>query len=534
MGLASHQVDPECLELDAPAHPMVDDLLSVQKEPASIVGQDGNFIMACLGHGELSGPADAEILRADLRQLGAGLSRPIEVHCGIRLFLDGGAFEVGVIEIFPAQSVSGIVSLGSQGRAGNRHMIFGIGRRVTNGDGIPGALRDAFQGADRIKRSDFRTSVHFHLNLVRGEPDHGDGVNLRGVQGQNISLIFQEDDSLLGHFAGEFLMLGRVDLGGIQLPGAVQQSGADDGAQNAMHVFVDGRGGRLAVLQGQVDRRRVEIFRLARHLKIVAGVDDGGRLVATMPIGHHHAIKSPSLLQYVGQEITVGAGVDSVNAIVGGHQRPYVALLHSGLERRQINFTQGALAYLDITLPAIDFFVITGEMLDAGGCTRALHSQDITNRHPAGEERVFAEVFSVAATQWRTLDIDRRPEQNLASHLFVVGFITDGRGGLPDQGRVPSRRHYDAAGESRGGAAVGFADAADASAGIGHAHRGDLQPRNGHRGVAAGPADERDFFVEGEPAEEIVHPVLKRGIFIEVDRVILSPDLGSKKRQRQG
>ena len=54
--------------------------------------------------------------------------------------------------------------------------------------------------------------------------------------------------------------------------------------------------------------------------------------VGSSPVGENESFEFPVVLQHVGEQIFVLAGIVSVHAVVRTHDRAYVGIQHSDLE----------------------------------------------------------------------------------------------------------------------------------------------------------------------------------------------------------
>ena len=76
-----------------------------------------------------------------------------------------------------------------------------------------------------------------------------------------------------------------------------------------------------------------------------------------------------------------------------------MGVLDGGLEGGEVDLVQGALADGDVDTVALELFVVDDEVLDGGDDAFGLDALDIADGHLAGEERVFAVTFEVAAPE---------------------------------------------------------------------------------------------------------------------------------------
>ena len=109
--------------------------------------------------------------------------------------------------------------------------------------------------------------------------------------------------------------------------------------------------------------------------------------------------------------------------VIGSHNAPSLAFGNGSLERRQIDFMQGAVAHNDVHLMTVFLIVVQRIVLHTGRRTRALQSLDIWHHHTACQIRVFAHIFEVAAVERGSVDVHSRPQH----HVFAAidGFLSE-------------------------------------------------------------------------------------------------------------
>ena len=263
-------------------------------------------------------------------------------------------------------------------------------------------------------------------------------------------------------------------------------------------------------------------------------VDGLPGVVAAAPVGNDGPVEAPLPFQYAVQQALIVADVLTAVEIVARHYRPAAAFLHRLFEGREIYFVEGAVVQIDVYGMAIRLFVVETVMLDAAGDSVLLHFAYIRHHHFAGQVRVFAHIFEVAAVQRRTGYVDTRAEQHVflavagllayglaveGSHFRVPGGCKAGQGREGDYGvigpaglvpLVPKHlRAYSVGAVS--GPEFGYAEA-------GH---------TGARKLALG-VDDCDFFFCGHTGERISDSLVEIPAFVLIDRKILFRGAGDK------
>ncbi len=201
----------------------------------------------------------------------------------------------------------------------------------------------------------------------------------------------------------------------------------------------------------------------------------------------------------------------AVDELVGGHDVPDTAFLHSGFEGGQVDFVEGALADGFVDTVALELLIISGEVFEAGDDAFALDAVDVGDAELAGEIGVFAVAFEVASPERLAVDVDGGAEDHVAAEGF--GLLGDGLAFLLDQRSVPRGGHADAGGEGGGfdahGRVGGRGDGgaaepgADAHGAVCHFDGGDAEAQDGGGFHPAGAGEHGDFFVEGHAGEQV-------------------------------
>ncbi len=195
------------------------------------------------------------------------------------------------------------------------------------------------KGHVHLRRVDVGATAALEVGFLRRPAD--DGHVLRVAQGQQAVVLQQHhrlgrDAPRQGMMGGhvEFTLLGRFGRA------------ADDG-QDAAGGFVHHRLIQFAVahrLDDGIDARLLG----AGHFQVQPGLQRRHPVVHRAPVGDDKALKTPLVLQDVGQQAVVFGGVGSVDLVVGAHHRPGLGLGHGLLERGQVDLAQGALIHLGV------------------------------------------------------------------------------------------------------------------------------------------------------------------------------------------
>ena len=166
------------------------------------------------------------------------------------------------------------------------------------GDGrVAGAGLDAVEEFDHMQRPHFRAAQRIKLHSLRRLANHGDGFDLLGIERQDGGRIFKEDNAVFRRGERELLVRGRIGQGRIPLDWAVEQTDADDGAQNAVDGIIHRRLRDAAVGERGLEMGDAHV--VARgHFQVIAKLHGVG-LMHAAPVGHHLAVKAPVRFQDV-------------------------------------------------------------------------------------------------------------------------------------------------------------------------------------------------------------------------------------------
>ena len=129
------------------------------------------------------------------------------------------------------------------------------------------------------------------------------------------------------------------------------------------------------------------------HVKTI-----GNGLVGIMhasPIRNYNTVKSPFSFQYIIEQILVMTAMLPFIQIVGTHDSPYLTLLHSSLECRQVNFIQSTVINNDIRGMTIHLMVVQGKMLHTSCNSIQLYTFNVRNYHTGCQVRVLTHVFKI-------------------------------------------------------------------------------------------------------------------------------------------
>ena len=206
-------------------------------------------------------------------------------------------------------------------------------------------------------------------------------------------------------------------------------------------------------------------------------------MVGSAPVGHDQPIETPLVAQQGGEQPLVLGAVDAVQHRIRRHQRPHAGANHS-LERREVHLAKRRVVDLVRHRHTSELHVVGHEVFGARANPFALHTVDVGDGELAGEERVFAERFEVAATEWVASEVDRGCEQNVRALPFRLA--SEQRTGLGYEVSVERGAEADRSGKAHGRRPGGGVTAGAVRA-IGHLDRTDPEPFDLRRlpGIAA-------------------------------------------------
>ena len=152
---------------------------------------------------------------------------------------------------------------------------------------------------------------------------------------------------------------------------------------------------------------------VAGHLEVKATAGSGDAMVGRAPVGHHKSLISPFVAQYIFQQPWRFGGPDTVDKIIACHQGSGLGILHSSLERREINLVHGALVHVVAYVVAIVVGIIGEEMLHCSHDTFRLHTLDVAYSCTGGKIGVLAHVLEITAAHRGTVYVHSRAEENI-------------------------------------------------------------------------------------------------------------------------
>ncbi len=176
------------------------------------------------------------------------------------------------------------------------------------------------------------------------------------------------------------------------------------------------------------------------------------RAVHATPVGHHEAGILPVALQHLVEQIVVLAGPVAIELVVRAHHRTGLAALDRQFESQQVGFAHGLLANAHVHRGAPCLLVVQGKVLDGGHHVLAFDAADRFADHGAGQQRVFAGVFEVAAVARLAHQVGAAGQQ----HVEALGMRFAADHGAAAEGgfRIPGGGG-DGAGRQRRGVVAG-------------------------------------------------------------------------------
>jgi hypothetical protein len=294
--------------------------------------------------------------------------------------------------------------------------------------------------------------------------DHHDLFRL-GRERQDAGVVLQQHHALLGGAGGDLAVGCGVEAAGLDR--VIHHARGKQAAQNAVDHVVDAGRRNLAGshrgAQGLVEID-VAVQFLAGFLVQAGGRGGGG--VDRAPVGHHPALPAPVALQDVVQKGRVLAGVDAVDAVVGAHDRQGLAALNGDLEGQQVGLPRRIRRHVSAGNHPAGFLVVQGEVLGGGGHAGALDAPDRGAVQGPGQQRVFAEIFEVAAVARLAGDVGAAGQQDIEA--LLPRLLADHGAAVEQQLGVEGGGQGEAGGQ--GGGVVMLA------AGVGHAQAGVALP----------------------------------------------------------
>ena len=295
------------------------------------------------------------------------------------------------------------------------------------------------------------------VNVGRIGTDHRDGLQLREVERQQVAVVLEKHDRLLGGLLGQLLVLRAVGdavrVVGIDI-GLVEQPQAELGCQNSRNRAVDLplRHGTLLHLveEGAVDRAVAEIVVHSGLQRLAGRAREIGRDVVSLhqhlepaAIGGHVALEAPLLAEHPVEQPRIDVRRNAVDLVVGSHYAAGVRLDDRGLESREIELADDSLGVVagrgvgsTLRRP------VHGEVLGGGHNVvavdrkaGALEARDGSHGHARTEVRIFTVGFLGSAPARVARQIEHRREGLLDSggrHLIGGGVEH-----AIDQRRVP-------------------------------------------------------------------------------------------------
>ena len=253
----------------------------------------------------------------------------------------------------------------------------------------------------------------------------------------------------------------------------------EHGAQDAPCHLVEARG-RYAAGGDRGLERRAEEGRLVERISAVlveAGIGSGLGAVGRAPVGHHIALRAEIAAQHFGEQPAALAGVDAVHLVVGAHHRAGIGALDGDLEREEVRHARGVGRDARVVIVAAGLEIVQGVMLDRRDDRIGLDAGDLRADHRAGEKRVLAAIFEIAAIPRVANEVHAAGQHDVEAG--GAGFGADHPASGKTHRRVPARRGGEAGGEG-GALALVLRPAlgGDADAGVRLPLRRDAEARD--------------------------------------------------------
>ena len=334
------------------------DLFAVEPERVGFViaaaiaaaALEGELVMAGRGRSEDTGPADAVVRLAELRNGSGGI--PVEVDFLVDARSGGLAGEVWIAEVLALEAVFSRACRGVEGSA-----------RQDDGQVVdisgPLRIRDsglaAEGGLDAVDRKRGVGGDGVVVAFNRGERS-GVGTDDRDLfeawlKREN-AVILEQDDGLLGRFQGEGEVLRRVndrkgDLCVLHFRRRIEHAELEACGEETLDGSIDFGLGNEVLVDG-IDEGFIRLAAVrvcagfhrgragVRHVGRVVMASIGKEVADGAAVRRDEAMEAPVLVKVVLQELRVGAGGNVIDSVVGAHDGVGVRILDGGAEGREI------------------------------------------------------------------------------------------------------------------------------------------------------------------------------------------------------
>ena len=148
------------------------------------------------------------------------------------------------------------------------------------------------------------------------------------------------------------------------------------------------------------------------ELEVETVLDGFIGIVTAAPVGDDDTVEAPVVLQNLVEHRGIMAVVLVLIEVVGAHDGPGSALLHSSLEGGQVYLVEGTVGDDDVHLMTVFLVVVEGVMLHTGSDTLRLQALYVWHYHTGDQPGIFAHVFEVTTVEWGAEDVDARAEHH--------------------------------------------------------------------------------------------------------------------------
>ena len=317
--------------------------------------------------------------------------------------------------------------------------------------------------------------------------DQDDALRRPGER-QYVPVVLEQHDPRLGGALRDFGVprmvdrLRRIDHRRVHHPGG--EHAVQDAAGHVVQPRHRQRAARHCLFQvGAEKGMRVELAARLLVQPVARGLHGG---MHRPPIGHHPTRIGPVLLEHGIEQEVVLAGEVAIDGHIGAHHRARLAALDRELEGEQVAFPQRRLADPRVHHEAAGLLCVQGEMLDRRDDVVRLDALDRFPGDHAGEQRVLAQIFEVAAAPGIARQVDAARQHDVEA--LGPRLAADHRAALIGELGIEARGQRQARRQCGCGIPLALLDlVGDAQAGIGLAQRRNAQARN--RRLLAGRGD---------------------------------------------
>ena len=216
------------------------------------------------------------------------------------------------------------------------------------------------------------TSAATHICVIGAYAEESDLFHL--LAKRQSAVVLQQDHSFRSGFTGHLRMGCKIRLIGVLVT-------LEGGTHHRNPENVGNRLVKKALIHTAAPYGRHQLIILVlcpRHQEVVSGRNLSCAVFLGPPVGHHNALEAPIVPEDFVQEPVAFGSENTVDSIIGAHERPGLRLADHHLKGLQIDFPGGALADENVDAIAVGLLVVDGKMLHRNAHTIALDTIHIS------------------------------------------------------------------------------------------------------------------------------------------------------------